>query len=116
MRPPTDDPSVAAVISVFNESEDALERTLKAILAQTMQAERVVVVDDGSDRPLRIREGIHADVEVVRLAENVGLAGARNRGARPYEHASTFSSSTAMSCCSPTGSQARSRSSRVTRR
>jgi len=82
MRGSTDAAPVAAVVSVYNESEDALERTLESILAQTMQAERVVVVDDGSDRPLQIRDGIRRDVEVVPLSDNVGLAGARNRGAR----------------------------------
>jgi glycosyltransferase involved in cell wall biosynthesis len=35
MRGATDAASVAAVISVYNESEDALERTLESILAQS---------------------------------------------------------------------------------
>lgn len=76
------EPSLAVVIPTLNERGRLLTRTLDALVSQTRQADRVIVVDDGSADPVSIPERLSSEVELVRLPNNVGGAGARNRGAR----------------------------------
>jgi glycosyltransferase involved in cell wall biosynthesis len=79
------EPSIAVVIPILNEKGRLLTRTLEALTLQTRLADRVIVVDDGSADPVSLPERLASGVELVRLAHNVGGAGARNRGARMVE-------------------------------
>jgi len=62
---------------------DVTIRSAKAAIADGVPAERVVVVDNGSedDSYLRFRQELGA-CELVRLEENIGFARASNRGAQ----------------------------------
>lgn len=57
-----------------------LAQTLDAVLAQSEPAVDVVVVDDGSPRPLQLAPGHAERVRVVRLEQSGGPGGARNAG------------------------------------
>jgi len=73
--------SVSVVIPAF-DSERTIERALASVCAQTVQADEIIVVDDGSRIPV---ESVlrHRDprVRIVRQ-ENAGAAAARNTGIR----------------------------------
>jgi glycosyltransferase involved in cell wall biosynthesis len=78
--------SVSAVIPLFNK-QDAIESTLRSVLAQTRAPDELIVVDDGStDASLAIAEGVLASSagaipwRVISQA-NAGEGSARNRGA-----------------------------------
>ena len=71
---------VDVIIPVFGERCAALEATLDACLRQNWPASQIFVVDDGSPVPVSIPERIMASgkVRLLRLAENGGIAAARN--------------------------------------
>ena len=71
-------PRVAVLIPVHND-QPGLARTL-ATLAADGGSFDVVVVDDGSDPPLRGPEGLPFRLTVLRLAANLGITGALNAG------------------------------------
>lgn len=78
---PVDRSTVTAVIPVFNESGGSLKRTLAGVRGQSRPPERVIVVDDASDRPATLEQGGES-VEALRLSINGGVSNARNAGAR----------------------------------
>jgi glycosyltransferase involved in cell wall biosynthesis len=73
-------PRIAVIIPAFNASAFVAE-TLDSVLAQTLPAAEIVVVDDGSaDNSAEIAAGFSPRVKVLRQ-KNSGTAGARQRGA-----------------------------------
>jgi len=75
--------SVCVVIPAYN-SEATIRRALDSVVAQTLQPDRILVVDDASaDATAKVaRDYPGTKVEVVRLEKNLGAAGARNVGIR----------------------------------
>lgn len=73
------DMSVCVVIPAFNR-EATIARSVKSVLNQSLPADRLIVIDDGStDRSLDVARSAGADV----LAQtNQGVASARNGGMR----------------------------------
>jgi rhamnopyranosyl-N-acetylglucosaminyl-diphospho-decaprenol beta-1,3/1,4-galactofuranosyltransferase len=74
---------VAAIIVTFNRKE-LLARCLEAVLAQTLPAERVFVIDnastDGTAELLEKKGLLRPQVEYVRLGSNTGSAGGFHEG------------------------------------
>jgi mycofactocin glycosyltransferase len=74
--------AASVLIPTYNR-QDHLDRALAA-LADQYEPDApfdVIVVDDGSDPPIRVDEtGLPFDVHLVRLDQNRGRAGARNAG------------------------------------
>ncbi len=69
----------AFLVPVYNPTHDDLTRTVNSLLAQTESAD-VVVVDDGSRRPVGEMLAPHDDIVVLRLDRNQGIAAALNHG------------------------------------
>lgn len=74
-------PRLSVIIPCYLDAA-TLERALASLRAQTRPADEVIVVDDCSPQADRIREVLSGfpGTVYVRNAENLGLAGARNRG------------------------------------
>src|ERR687892_390812 len=73
---------VGVVIVNYNGA-GFLDRSLEALARQSRPADRVIVVDNAStDGSAEGLERVLPAVEVIRLAENVGFAGANNVGVR----------------------------------
>jgi len=76
--------SIAAVIPVYN-GERYLSEAIDGVLAQTLQPEEIIIVDDGStDRtPFVLQQyaSRHSAIRVLRQ-DNLGVSTARNRGIR----------------------------------
>ena len=71
--------SVSVIIPAYNR-ESLLPQTLRSLLAQTLPAVEIIVVDDGStDRTGAVAESFGEPVRVIHQ-ENSGPAAARNRG------------------------------------
>jgi glycosyltransferase involved in cell wall biosynthesis len=71
-------PRLAVLMPVYN-GQRALERSLES-LRHDGAAFDVVVVDDGSEPPIRVPDGLPFTVTLIRLARNRGIAGALNAG------------------------------------
>jgi GT2 family glycosyltransferase len=72
---------LSVIIPTYNRA-DCIGRTLESVLAQSLAADEVIVVDDGStDDTATIVASYGARVRYVRQA-NGGVAAARNHGAR----------------------------------
>ncbi|MEM6327275.1 MAG: glycosyltransferase family A protein [Bacteroidota bacterium] len=81
----TDRPAISAIVPVYN-GERYLREALESILAQTLPAAEILVVDDGStdssaDLAASIAETASVPIRVIRQ-DNAGAAAARNHGAR----------------------------------
>ena len=70
---------ISVIIPAYNR-EKLLPQTLESLLRQTLPAEEIIVVDDGStDRTAAVAESFGEPVRVIHQ-ENSGPAAARNRG------------------------------------
>ena len=72
--------SISVVIPCKDRAE-SLHRALVSVSEQTMLPDEVIVVDDGSEPPLRVSERYAMPVKIIRQ-RNQGPAAARNRGVR----------------------------------
>ncbi len=74
-------PRVAVVVSCYNLGE-YLHEAVDSVLAQTLEAVEIVVVDDGSDDPAtrRVLDAFDRPRTRVLRTENRGLAAAKNTG------------------------------------
>ena len=82
--------SVSVVIPTFNRV-NSLERALDSVLAQTLPADEVIIVDDGStDNTVSILKSRYSEVELsmIRFIEqdNQGVSAARNAGIATARH------------------------------
>jgi len=73
--------SVAAVVPHYREAADSVHRTVAGIVGQSLPPKQVVLVDDGSPRPIHLDAPWADLVRRARLAENMGVSAARNLGA-----------------------------------
>lgn len=72
-------PAISVIIPTYNR-EDLLGKALESVLAQTLPAAEIIVVDDGSsDGTAELAGGYGNRVRYIRQ-ENRGPAAARNRG------------------------------------
>jgi GT2 family glycosyltransferase len=73
-------PTVSVVIPCFNHHASILH-AVRSVLAQTLQADEILLIDDASEPPLAdILGELPASVRLVRLVHNSGAAAARNHG------------------------------------
>ncbi|MDH3295903.1 MAG: glycosyltransferase, partial [Acidimicrobiia bacterium] len=72
---PSADPTIDVVILTWNDGP-LLERAMASVLASTGVNPRIVVVDNGSDIPVTVPEG----VTLLTNASNRGVAAGRNQG------------------------------------
>src|SRR5690242_3267923 len=72
--------SISAIVPVWN-GRDLLERLMRSLDAQTLRADELLVVDNGSDdgAPELARQ---AGARVIAMGRNAGFAAAVNRGIR----------------------------------
>ncbi len=71
--------TISVIIPAYNRAE-LLPATLRSLLGQTLPADEIIVVDDGStDRTAEVAESFGPRVRVIRQ-ENSGPGAARNRG------------------------------------
>jgi glycosyltransferase involved in cell wall biosynthesis len=71
--------SISVIIPAFNR-EALIGQTLRSLLSQTIPADEIIVVDDGStDRTVEVAESFGGSVRVIRQ-KNAGPGAARNRG------------------------------------
>src|SRR6267142_4299644 len=71
--------SVSVVIPAFR-NQVVLDRTLATLLAQTVKAREIIVVDDGSETPLKVPKGVTL-ARIERKATYRGSSDAKNHGA-----------------------------------
>src|SRR5262249_47464334 len=72
--------TVDVVIPVYGERAEALDATLRACVQQIQPIEKIVVVDDGSPRPVSLPDWAEQfpQMRLIRLPENQGQGVARN--------------------------------------
>lgn len=68
---------VTVVVTAYGQ-QSTLERALLSITGQSGFAGDILVVDDASPVPIRLPALKHERLQLVRLARNVGVVGARN--------------------------------------
>jgi len=74
-------PSISTIVPAYNRAH-LIGETLRSLLAQTVPAEEIIVVDDGStDDTATVASNFGERVKVIRQA-NAGPAAARNTGFR----------------------------------
>jgi len=72
--------SVFSVIIPLYNKEAEIGRTIRSVLAQTLQPLEIVVVDDGStDRSREVVESLHSPLIRLYVQQNAGSAAARNK-------------------------------------
>lgn len=79
-------PGITVIIPTFNR-ERLLRRAIESVLDQTLKADQIIVVDDGStDRTPEMCGQFSGSIEYIRQT-NAGVAGARNTGIKLARHA-----------------------------
>lgn len=71
---------ISIIIPAYN-AERYIAKALESCLSQTYAPHEIIVIDDASaDGTVAIAESFPSPVRVIRLAENMGVSVARNRG------------------------------------
>lgn len=79
-------PGITVIIPTFNRQQ-LLKRAIESVLNQTVKADQIIVVDDGStDGTPEMCRRFSGSIEYVRQS-NAGVAEARNHGIRLARHA-----------------------------
>lgn len=75
-------PTVSVIIPVYNKTVDEVVRAASSALNQTLQPERIIIVDDCSDNGLDIKKAVEQGLNTVyiKTPSNSGVANARNLG------------------------------------
>lgn len=74
-----ENPVFSVIIPLYNK-EAEIGRTIRSVLAQTLQPSEIVVVDDGStDRSREVVESIRSPLIRLHIQQNAGSAAARNK-------------------------------------
>ncbi len=77
--------SVSVVIPTYNRAH-LLERSLDSVLGQTLAADEIIVVDDGStDNTVSTLKSLHPEVRLIQQ-DNLGVSAARNTGILASRH------------------------------
>ena len=77
--------SVSVVIPTYNRAH-LLERCLVSVLGQTLTADEIIVVDDGStDNTVSTLKSRHPEVKLIQQ-DNLGVSAARNTGISAARH------------------------------
>ena len=77
--------SVSVVIPTYNRVH-LLERALDSVLGQTLAADEIIVVDDGStDDTVSTVKSLHPEVKLIQQ-DNLGVSAARNTGISAARH------------------------------
>ena len=77
--------SVTVVIPAYNRAH-LLERCLDSVLGQTLAADEIIVVDDGStDNTVSTLKSLHPDIKLIQQ-DNLGVSAARNTGISAARH------------------------------
>jgi len=77
--------SVSVVIPTYNRVH-LLERALDSVLRQTLAADEIIVVDDGStDNTVSTLKSLHPEVKLIQQ-DNLGVSAARNTGISAARH------------------------------
>lgn len=72
--------NVTVIIPCYNDG-DFIKQALDSILSQTLKAEHIIVIDDGSDiKTQNILKRINIDEVEIVFQENKGVSNARNKG------------------------------------
>ena len=77
--------SVSVVIPTYNRAH-LLERCLDSVLGQTLAADEIIVVDDGStDNTVATLKSRHPEIKLIQQ-DNLGVSAARNTGISAARH------------------------------
>ncbi|RKZ48343.1 MAG: glycosyltransferase family 2 protein [Gammaproteobacteria bacterium] len=77
--------SVSVVIPTYNRVK-LLERALASVLGQTLPADEIIIVDDGStDNTVSTLKTLHPEVKFIQQ-DNLGVSAARNTGIAAARH------------------------------
>lgn len=77
--------SISVVIPTFNRVS-LLERALASVLMQTLPADEIIIVDDGStDNTVSTLKSLHPEVNLIQQ-DNQGVSAARNTGISAARH------------------------------
>lgn len=72
-------PLVSVVISVFNEDDNNLILALNSIINQDYDNIEIILIDDGSKKPVIIPDKIQNKIKLIRNDNNYGLAYSLNK-------------------------------------
>jgi glycosyltransferase involved in cell wall biosynthesis len=80
-QPDSEQPLVSVIIPTHNRPT-LLHTALASVLQQSYSQLEIVVIDDGSEPPVRLAEPIDPRIKLIRQDRSMGAAAARNLGMR----------------------------------
>ena len=71
---------ITVIIPVWNQKPEYLKEALESVINQTRKPDEIIIVDDGSDKPIIDDFTSSTDIKIIRNEKNMGIGFSRQRG------------------------------------
>lgn len=71
---------ISVIIPVYNQKEEYFKECIHSIINQTRKPDEIIIIDDGSDKPIIEDFTSSTDIKIIRNKKNMGVGYSRQRG------------------------------------
>ena len=71
---------ISCIIPVYNQKPEYFTQAVESVLNQTRKPDEIIIVDDGSDKPIIEDFACSTDIKIIRNEKNMGIGFSRQRG------------------------------------
>ena len=71
---------VSVIMPIYNQKEKYFKEAIESVINQTRKPDEIIIVDDGSDKPIINDFACSTDIKIIRNEKNMGIGYSRQRG------------------------------------
>ncbi len=71
---------ISIIIPVYNQKPEYFKQAVESVINQTRKPDEIIIIDDGSDKPIIEDFTSSIDIKIIRNEKNMGIGFSRQRG------------------------------------